>query len=140
LREFLCALAEEEGKGILLSTHAIVEVESLAHRVVILDHGEVIVDGPVDALVHSNHTRAVVELDLPESSTADTLVEALTQRFGSVTRIDSRVLLRADDTLDSVETVLQCIRGHGVVPRRLGVRRPSLEDVFVELTGRRYEP
>jgi ABC-2 type transport system ATP-binding protein len=140
LRALLRTLAHDESKGIVLSTHAIVEVESLADRVVILDRGEVIADGSPRELTHAEASRAVVELELPESQATEELLGALATRFGAPTRVNGRVILHAPDTLDSIDAVVRCVREHGIEPQRLGVRRPSLEDVFVQLTGRGYAP
>ncbi|MCA8951816.1 MAG: ABC transporter ATP-binding protein [Planctomycetes bacterium] len=113
------------GKTIIYTTHYMEEAERLCRRVAIIDRGRVLACDSVAALIGVHGGRSVVETEL--AGTAGELAAAI----GSVA--DGVLRFEADDAGAAV----QRLAAAGVSYRALHVRRPDLEAVFLELTGRR---
>ena len=126
LREFLRALAAG-GTTVLVSSHVLGEVAQTADEVVIIDHGRRIAQGPIDRLTSAAGPSVVVR-----SPDADRLAAHLSDLGGDVTRLAGTELgvreLRAED-------VGRAAAESGIVLHELRSLEPSLEDVFLALTG-----
>lgn len=117
---------KERGVTQLLTTHYMDEAEQLADRLVIMDGGRIVAAGSPEELITSSTTREVVELRTDDVITVDAdsgiRVEVLRKR----------TLLYADDGAAALEHV----RALGATPSSALIRRSTLEDVFLALTGR----
>ncbi len=116
-----------QGKTILLTTHYMDEAQTLCDRLVIMDHGHILVEGPPGELVRSRVGKEVVEVwgappDLVEHA----------RRSGWVFETDSDRLFVYTD---SGEEVFTAIAGK-YATERCTVRTAGLEDLFLRLTGR----
>lgn len=123
-------LAEVDGTAVCYSTHYLPEVEALGASVTIIDHGRVIAQGAVEELV-SQHARTVVELTFhgppPDLQIADSRhIDGDTLRFEST-----------QPAVDAAR-VLAGLGDDAGLLRGLEIITPSLESVFLALTGRRY--
>lgn len=122
-----------EGTAVLYSTHYLPEIEALGAFVVLLDHGTVIARGRADELV-AEHGVAALELrfdgDAPDISLAGFPVVREGELIRIVTPDLALAAARVFDTLGADAGRL----------RNLDVIHPSLEGVFLALTGRRYDP
>jgi lipooligosaccharide transport system ATP-binding protein len=106
------------------------EAEQLCDRLVVMDNGKIAAGGTPRDLIARYSTREVLEVRLPPASTA-----ALAHLDGAAERVEvlpDRVLLYANDG----EAALSAVHAMGVKPESALVRRSSLEDVFLHLTGR----
>jgi len=122
---------KERGTTLVLTTHYMDEAEQLCDRIVVVDKGRIMAEGSPSALIRQYSTREVVELRFGSERNADAAV----QMAGLVERIEvlpDRVLLYAEDG----EAVLERVTDLGLHPTTSLVRRSSLEDVFLRLTGR----
>jgi ABC-2 type transport system ATP-binding protein len=128
------------GTTLLLTTQYLEEADQLADQIVVIDHGVVIAEGTATEL-KARLGATVVEIGLADPGGARRAVAHLAgyavrepEVDGSLVRFEicegPRVLVDALRTLD----------GEGLAPETLGVREPSLDDVFLALTGRRAEP
>jgi ABC-2 type transport system ATP-binding protein len=123
------------GSAVVYSTHYLNEIDQLGASVVVIDQGRVIARGTIAELIGA-HAANVVEMtfagpapDLDANSLADRI-----DRDGSVLRIHTR------EPDAATAAILDCIGEQVRDLRSLEVVHPSLEAVFLELTGRRYEP
>jgi lipooligosaccharide transport system ATP-binding protein len=122
---------KQSGVTLVLTTHYMDEAEQLCDRLVVMDQGKIVAEGSPRELVQRYSTREVVELRFDSNRPVD---------FGhwidgEVTRVESlpdRVLLYTDDGDAAAHTLHE----RGLVPDSVLVRRSSLEDVFLHLTGR----
>ena len=122
---------KEQGTTLLLTTHYMDEAEQLCDRLVVVDHGRIMAEGSPAALIRAYSTREVLEVRFGSDRNAD----AATALAGLGDRLEvlpDRVLVYADDG----EAVLAELVARGMQPLTSLVRRSSLEDVFLRLTGR----
>jgi ABC-2 type transport system ATP-binding protein len=124
----------EEGRTVLLTTHYLEEAEVLCDRVAIMDHGRILEEGTVDELVSRRFKERAVRFDAIEGLT-DAHLQAL-PGVASVKHEDEVVLVYTRDVPATIGAVIDAAEALGVEPANLGVRRATLEDVFLDLTGR----
>lgn len=117
------------GVTIIYSTHYMEEVEALCDDIAIIDNGKVIVQGNLDELLSRYATKAVY-LELQEGQKPPIM-----EGIKKVTEYKKGWLLESDNVLDSIELVSKKIREEGLQARALEMMRPSLESVFLSLTG-----
>lgn len=122
---------KEEGVTLLVTTHFMDEAEQLCDRLIVMDKGRIVAEGSPRDLIATYASREVLELRLGASRSA----EAVGQLDGIGHRIEvlpDRLLIYADSGDEALDAVL----GRGLNPSTTLVRRASLEDVFLRLTGR----
>ena len=122
---------KQRGVTIVLTTHYMDEAEQLCDRLVVMDKAKIVASGSPRSLIAQYSTREVLELrfsiDAPPS--LDSKLEGLADR---VEVLPDRVLLYTHDG----EAAAAALHGRGVQPESTLVRRSTLEDVFLRLTGR----
>jgi ABC-2 type transport system ATP-binding protein len=123
-----------EGRTILMTTHYMEEAEALCDRLAIMDHGKVLDIGTVNELIGRRFRERSVRFG-GEGAPPD---EALSNLAGvtSVVREEDEVALFTKDVPATVAALLELTTRAGTEPANLMIRRASLEDVFLELTGR----
>jgi len=122
---------KQRGVTLVLTTHYMDEAEQLCDRLVVMDGGRIVAEGSPRSLIEQHSTREVLELRYP----AGTNVERAPDVAGIGDRsevLPDRVLVYADDG----EAALAQVHARGSRPESALVRRSSLEDVFLRLTGR----
>jgi lipooligosaccharide transport system ATP-binding protein len=122
---------KEQGTTLVLTTHYMDEAEQLCERIVVVDKGRIMAEGSPAALIRQYASREVLEVrfgaDRNESTAA--VVAPFAER---IEVLPDRILLYTDDG----EGALMRLQSAGHVPKTSLVRRASLEDVFLRLTGR----
>jgi lipooligosaccharide transport system ATP-binding protein len=122
---------KHQGVTLVLTTHYMDEAEQLCDRLVVMDKGRIVAHGSPRQLIESHVTREVVELrSRPEDTPG--MVTALAGMVDRVEALAGRLLLYTDDGDATADAVL----AKGLRPLSVLVRRTSLEDVFLRLTGR----
>jgi ABC-2 type transport system ATP-binding protein len=122
------------GVSLLYTTHYMEEAERLCDRIAIIDHGRIIAAGSRDELVRSTvGNRQTVTID-SEGVISDALRERL-ERMGAAVNGTS-VLLLSEDPPRDIRELLEAFHGGGMRVRDLSLKQPSLEEVFLQLTGR----
>ncbi|GAB3114940.1 ATP-binding cassette domain-containing protein [Janibacter alkaliphilus] len=122
---------KRRGVTLILTTHYMDEAEQLCDRLVVMDRGEIVAEGSPRALIERYSTREVLELRLA----VDDHAEAVGQVGGIGERVEAlpdRLLVYADHG----DAALESATARGLQPVSALVRRSSLEDVFLRLTGR----
>jgi lipooligosaccharide transport system ATP-binding protein len=122
---------KEQGTTLVVTTHYMDEAEQLCDRLIVVDKGQIMAEGAPAALIQQYSTREVVELRFGSERNADAAVtlEGVGDR---VEVLPDRVLIYADD---GEAALVEAVR-RGLHPITSLVRRSSLEDVFLRLTGR----
>ncbi|OQR61105.1 ABC transporter [Streptomyces maremycinicus] len=135
-------LAGEEGLTVLLTTHYLEEADRLAERVAIVDRGRIVVTGTPDSLKGELRGDAVhVELRAAPGEGGRALLEGALAGLPGVHEVvcdGPRVSVRAEDGAAAVPALLGALERVGVAVAAATVARPSLDDVYLRYTGRRY--
>ena len=122
---------KQQGVTLVLTTHYMDEAEQLCDRLVVMDQGLIVAEGSPRGLIEQYSTREVLELRFEAGTNADAF-ERLTGIGERLELLPDRVLVYADDG----EAALAAAHQRGLRPESALVRRSSLEDVFLLLTGR----
>jgi len=122
---------KRDGVTLIITTHYMDEAEQLCDRLVIMDKGAIVAEGSPRSLIEEHSTREVLELRFPVG-TQEEFIPRLDGLGKRVEALPDRVLIYADDAEDQLDEIHQ----RGVNPETTLVRRSSLEDVFLHLTGR----
>jgi lipooligosaccharide transport system ATP-binding protein len=120
-----------QGVTLVLTTHYMDEAEQLCDRLVVMDKGRIAAEGSPRELIGLHSTREVCELRFPPEL-ADRLDGQLEGLATRVEVLPDRVLLYTDDG----EAAVAAVHERGLTPLSTLVRRSTLEDVFLRLTGR----
>jgi ABC-2 type transport system ATP-binding protein len=123
-----------EGRSVLLTTHYMEEAEILCDRLAIMDHGRILEMGAVEDLVTRHFKERAVRFDRVEGLTRDEL--AALPAVASVKEDADETLVYSNDVAATIGALLALADGRGMELHNLGIRRASLEDVFLDLTGR----
>ncbi|MBA3401229.1 MAG: ABC transporter ATP-binding protein [Actinobacteria bacterium] len=124
---------KRQGVTLLLTTHYMDEAEQLCDRLVVMDKGKIVAEGSPRELIERYSTREVVELRFEDDDKRPDDFGYWTD--GLVSRVEplpDRVLLYTDQG----DAAAHGIHERGLVPESVLVRRSTLEDVFLHLTGR----
>ena len=123
-----------EGRTILMTTHYMEEAEELCDRLAIMDHGKILDSGTVDELIGRRFRERGVHFRRAGAPDEEKL-----KALSAVSRVvyeQAEVVLFTSDVSATIAGLLQLTSRTGTEPADLMIRRASLEDVFLELTGR----
>jgi ABC-2 type transport system ATP-binding protein len=120
------------GKTVFLTTHYMDEAENLADRVAVIAGGRIVAEGTPDMLGGREQMPATIAFTLPDQLGTGDLPPGLLGLVAS--RTDGRIVLESDRPLADVKLLADWALGHGLDLPDLDVRRPSLEDVYLQLT------
>jgi ABC-2 type transport system ATP-binding protein len=126
------------GGTVLLTTHYMDEAERLCDRLAIVDHGVVIAEGTPSELIERLGGHHVVEFEASANSSAGAALDAWRALPGveSVRHDNGLVSLTVREPHLTIPALLDAVEKHGSQLLHLTTRQASLEDVFVNLTGR----
>jgi len=122
---------KQQGVTLVLTTHYMDEAEQLCDRLVVMDGGRIVAEGSPRELIAQHSTREVLELRFPAGTNAER-ARSVTDLGERHEILPDRILVYADDG----ELVLHEVHARGLSPESALVRRSTLEDVFLRLTGR----
>lgn len=121
---------KRRGVTLVLTTHYMDEAEQLCDRLVVMDQGRIVAQGSPRSLIEEHSTKEVLELRFTDDHHG--IVDQVADVAHRVEELADRLLLYVDDGDGALET----ITARGLHPAATLVRRSSLEDVFLRLTGR----
>ncbi len=122
---------KRQGVTLVITTHYMDEAEQLCDRLVVMDHGRIVAEGSPRSLIADYSTREVLELRF-DTDDHGHHADALAGIGKRLEVLPDRVLVYADDGDEAAVAV----HARGIEPLSSLVRRSSLEDVFLHLTGR----
>ena len=128
-----------EGTTVLLTTQYLEEADRLAHRIAVVDGGRVIANDTPAAL-KAQLGSTVIELGMGEAERARQANQLLVERLAAQAEPDgATVWLSSDGGARLLIEVLRLLDDQQLAPATLAVREPSMDDVFLVLTGHRAE-
>jgi ABC-2 type transport system ATP-binding protein len=134
VREYVRSLARQ--KTIILTTHNMDEAERLADRVAIIDHGKLLVVDTPDELKRTLGEGDVLELEVAGES-ADQAYVLAREVFLEVTLNSHTLIIRGHGLIEKLSLLLDKFRVANISQSEVKLRSNTLEDVFIELTGRK---
>ena len=137
LQEHVVALRERFGTTVVLTTHYLDEADSLAGRVVVIDHGAVVADDTPDRL-KANHATDRMRLGFASHADAAEAATRVTtaHRDANALVTADRVVVEMVGATYAISALLADLAATGIPVRSAEVSRPTLDDVFLNLTGR----
>jgi ABC-2 type transport system ATP-binding protein len=125
-----------DGTTVLLTTQYLEEADRLANRIVMIDHGQVVAEGTATEL-KQRLGGTMVEIDLHDHALAERLRPVLTSAGTVDIDTDGNLAVHLHDGVRGVLTVARTLDEQNIVPENFAVREPTLDDVFLQLTGQR---
>ncbi len=122
---------KEQGVTLLITTHYMDEAEQLCDRLMVMDKGSIMAEDSPAGLIKNFSTKEVLEVRFGSDRNAD-VAPQLKEMCERIEVLPDRILMYADDG----EVLLHDLGQKGLHPLTSLVRRSSLEDVFLRLTGR----
>jgi ABC-2 type transport system ATP-binding protein len=137
LWQHIRGLRDQHGVTVFLTTHYLEEADALCDRILVIDHGEIVAAGtPAELKREVSGDRVALQLNDPARLAS---ASAVLERFAGVNvmRADGDLLdFSLPDASTSLPDLLAALASAGVVLTGIEVRRPTLDDVFLSLTGR----
>lgn len=122
---------KEDGVTLIITTHFMDEAEQLCDRLVVMDKGKIMAEGSPAELIKQYATREVLEVRFGSDRNKE-VAPILREMCDRIEELPDRILLYVEDG----ELLLEAIAAKKLHPNTSLVRRSSLEDVFLRLTGR----
>jgi len=132
LQEHILRLRAERGTTIVLTTHYLDEADSMAERVIVVDHGRIIADD-TPARLKAEHVGDTIRFEFDSEAEAARGAAVLS---GRGVAYGKEVKIRAEGGPRQAPGMLEDLRSAGVPAASVEVARPTLDDVFLQLTGR----
>jgi ABC-2 type transport system ATP-binding protein len=131
-------LASDDGVTVFLTTQYLEEADVLADRVGIIDHGRIVAEGTPEAL-KGEMGRSTVEL-VPIDASQRGAFAAVLARFGEpAAAAPKAVAVMLDDPIEGLAEMIRTLDAEGLRVASLEVHQPTLDDVFLQKTGRHLE-
>ncbi len=128
---------KDDGKTILLTTHYIEEAERLCDRVAIIDEGKIIEQGTPREIQERVLGHTLVEISVNETIPVDLLPEGLRNEKYALSENGRTFSLQTDEPAAAIVELVKWLDGRGLKLLDIRLKRPTLEDVFIELTGKK---
>jgi len=133
VREYIQSLAGE--KTVLLTTHEMDEADRLAHRLGIIDHGRLLILDTPEALKANHAGGEVLEIGIGERDEVPADLP-LPRGLSLMESLPGTLRMSGLNLQEAIPRVMAALRAHGVEASGVTLRKPTLEDVFISLTGR----
>jgi ABC-2 type transport system ATP-binding protein len=124
---------KRDGRTVLLTTHYLDEAEQLCDRIAVIDGGRIVAEGTPRSLIAGSNASPVVSMTLDRS--ADGVLLAGVDGVRDVLCDGPTLRFRAANVTRALADVMTCLAAQDVAVLDLQVRKATLEDVFLELTG-----
>ena len=146
LRELLVRIAHEERKTVLVTTHNMFEAEIVCDRIAIINEGRIIALDTVEKLKESVADNISLEIFalLPANISVKTVISAIQNKTGLLSDAFAenggfriKVVIPPKESDEATSKILRLLHEYKCSVRRVEVKEPTLEDVFIQLTGRK---
>lgn len=124
------------GTSVLYTTHYLEEAESLCDRLAIMDHGSILASGSIDELKRELGEGSLITLTGIEQPETLAGIAERTEGLNLIELGDERAMLSVEGGASGLGPALEALYGGGLAPAQVQIKEPSLEDLFIKLTGR----
>jgi len=132
--EYIKLLKKEYGMTLFMTTHYLEEADALCDRIAIIDHGKILVIGSPDEL-KSSLGGDIITLRINENRDISGLIEKI-ENVREVGRIKDEYRIKVKDGESTAPLIIEALRNEGIKVTRLSLSKPSLNEVYLEYTGR----
>ncbi|WP_340686998.1 ATP-binding cassette domain-containing protein [Amycolatopsis coloradensis] len=129
-------LRDEQGVTVFLTTHYLDEADALSDRLIVIDDGKIVAEGTPDSLKARVSGDSVVIGVSPESAAETAEVAGRLEGAHELTVTDGTVRFRVPRGDTAMPELLRALDARGIAMASMQVHRPTLDDVFLTLTGR----
>lgn len=126
-----------DNRTILLTTHYIEEAERLCDRVAIIDQGQIIEQGTPREIQERTLGQSSIEIQTDRPMPLDSLPESVSRQKWAASDDNRALSVRSASPARTIADLVRWIEQHGLELVDIHLKRPTLEDVFIELTGKR---
>jgi ABC-2 type transport system ATP-binding protein len=121
---------------VVLTTHDMEEAEKLSDRICIIDKGKLLVSGSSNEIISTGGYEDLVEADVAGDIRNELIPFLDPELISGISISGSRISFNNKNPLAAMENILKTVREHNLKVNSLQLRRKSLEDIFINLTGR----
>ncbi len=132
--EYIKLLKKEYGMTLFMTTHYLEEADALCDRIAIIDHGKILVIGSPDEL-KSKLGGDIITLSVNEDRNISGIIEKV-ENVREIRRIKGEYRIKVKDGELTAPLIIEALRNEGIKVTRLSLSKPSLNDVYLEYTGR----
>ena len=134
VREYIRSIKNKT--TVVLTTHDMEEAEKLSDRICIIDKGKLLSIGTADEIININGFEDLVEIDI-EGDIETELLPFIDKEFNlDISVTGRRITFKSGNPVAQLEKIMKTIREHNLNINSLQMRKRSLEDIFISLTGR----
>lgn len=135
VREYIRSI--RENTTIVLTTHDMEEAEKLSDRICIIDNGKLLVTGTADEIKKTGGNADLIEVKILQDSYSLFLSSLDNYLTLNMTLSPDKISFRINDPIQAISDILKVVEKHNIKIENLTMRKNSLEDVFINLTGKR---
>jgi ABC-2 type transport system ATP-binding protein len=132
---YIKLLKKEYHMTILMTTHYLEEADVLCDRIAIIDHGKIIIEGTPEKL-KENLGGDIMTLSIKDTNADISAIIQKVPRVKEVKRQDGTYRIKVEDGEETAPTIIDAIRAQGHSVTRLSLTKPTLDEVYLEYTGR----
>jgi ABC-2 type transport system ATP-binding protein len=132
---YIKLLKKEYGMTIFMTTHYLEEADTLCDRVAIIDHGKIIKIGAPNAL-KEELGGDIMTLSIEDSNIDISSTVATVPRVKEVKKQDDTYRIKLEDSEETAPSIIEAIRSEGHKVTRLSLTKPTLDEVYLEYTGK----
>ncbi len=132
---YIRLLKKEYGMTVFMTTHYLEEADVLCDRVAIIDHGKIVTTGTPDALKESIGGDVMTLSTKDENSDVSTIIQKV-PRVKEVKKQDGTYRIKLEEGEETAPLIIDALRSQGHSVTRLSLTKPTLDEVYLEYTGR----
>ena len=132
--EYIKLLKKEYGMTLFMTTHYLEEADALCDRVAIIDHGKILVVGSPEEL-KSSLGGDIITLSVNENKNISGLIEKI-ENVREVKHVKNGYRIKVKDGELTAPLIIEALRSEGIKVTRLSLSKPSLNEVYLEYTGK----
>ncbi|OFY63746.1 MAG: hypothetical protein A3H98_06645 [Bacteroidetes bacterium RIFCSPLOWO2_02_FULL_36_8] len=135
VRDYIKSLAKN--KTVILTTHNMDEAERVCNHVAIIDHGTLLVADTIENLKKKNREESVLEIELENNDLVLKAQNTLSRFEIKITTVNNHLIISDKYIFEKLPEILKTLKDNSIKVCEMKLRENSLEDIFINLTGRR---